>query len=465
MKTKPLVASALIVFCALCGNARGASLLDVGDILTANYLGNKVLRINPQTGVQQSLGSFTAPTDLSLAPNGDLYVGQLDGAIKRLTITNNAVSDVGPASLTSVRGLVLDPESGDLFVTGRSNTVDVVMRVNPSTRAGTLITQGGNLSMPTGIEILGASHLVVASWLNSRIVKVRVSDGFQTVLASGGVWLDRPWGLAVSGDLVYATHYDSKHINRISATTGTASLVAVAPGIPYGLGLDASGNVLVGAVGNTGQQDMLAKFSPQGASLGIINVGLRQQISGIEVSQIQISGNRPPVPASPAIEWPVSCGAKIRIQDLLGSDPDGDTLVLTSVDEISSEGGSVAQLEAWVAYAPPVGGLTAPSDTFGYTVSDGNGNIVAGVVTIWPMQDTSPSLNIAWEVNPGGTVRVTGSGIPQRVYSLEYTEDLALPEWLFLGSVTADDSGILEFLDTPPEGSPVRFYRTSTTCP
>jgi len=1016
---RPFTATAItLAWCLLAASGvRAAGLfVDVGDILTANYFGNKVVRVNPVTGAQETIAGFVAPTDLALAPTGDLYVGELGGAIKRYTITNGALAVVNPASsLTSVRGLTLAP-SGDLYVTGRSNAVDLVMRVNSVTGAEAIITQGGNLSLPTGIEILDADHLVVACFSSSTIVKVRIADGFQTVIASGGAFLDRPWGLGVSGDWIYAAHYDSKHINRISASTGASSLLATAPGIPYGVGVDADGNLLVGAVGTLPQQDMLARYSPQGATLSTFSVGLNQQISGIEVSRIQIGepgtndppivepigdtsldegtllsfnviaydtndppqtlaysldpgapagaaisdtglftwtpgeadgpathgitvrvtddgfpprsaaasfsvvvrevnsaptvttilpqsfnegslksfqvvatdpdlpaqtlnftlgagspdgatisptgmfswtpsetqgpgsypvsvivtdggspplshtnqftatvaevnsapalavitnqlvvagnlltfaaqatdsdipaqnltfslgpgapngaaitangvftwtpgldqapstneltirvedngvpamsssrsfsvvvglpisiavgdilavdqvggtvfridaasgaqqrlfdavfptdlalstdgclyvsewggtvkclnltnglvsavnpgtaltgvwgivvgpngklyltteatdsvveldpdtgdervlanggwlfgpygiavqdsghlvvvsqyngnlvsvsladgtqslllpentllypwgaglvgsdiyvanyagqsiervaggvatqfypaspgypvavateangnilcsmlglapneivrvsptgtrlgafsggmigdvyglevstiqvgsvGNRPPVPSSPSVESPSSCSLKLRAQDLLGNDPDGDPLTLNSLDPGSLQGGAVTLLEGWVRYVPPAAGLTN-NDTFGYTVSDGHGNISAGVVTIIPVPDLAVSLNVATAPAPGGGVRITGSGIPQRVYTVEYTENLQTGPWLPLGNVTADISGVFEYTDTPPGGSPARFYRTWTSC-
>lgn len=728
--------------------------LEPGDILTANYYANKVVRVNPVTGAQLSLGSFPAPMDLALSPEGNLYIGELGGKIKRLTLTNGVVTVLPTAWLTSVRGLTLGP-GGDLFVTGRSNTVDVVMRVNPATGQETLITSRGNLSMPTGIEMLDAENLVVASFFNSRIVRVRISDGTQTVIASGGVWLDRPWGLAVSGDSIYAGHYDSKHINRISASTGTSELLAIAPGVPYGMGLDLGGNILVGAAGNVGQQDMLARFSPAGVPMGNFSVGLSQQISGIEVSPVQIvppagnaapviqpignksvselttlafsvtatdadvpaqalafslepgapagasisaagdfswtpgeaqgpgsytitvrvtddgvpaasstatfnvsvqevnsapsmnpvapqsftegslatlqvtaadgdlpaqtltfsmapgnpagaaitqaglfswtpseaqgagsyiisivatdngspplsttnqfeasvaevntapqitpipdkavdagtlltftaqatdpdlpaqtlqfsldpgapSGaaitpaglftwtptagqapgtstltvrvvdngspalsatasfnvtvtvaNLPPVPSSPTVDWAATCGLKLRVQDLLGTDPDGDSLNLVSIDPVSKQGGAVTVVEGWVSFSPPAAGLTGP-DTIGYTVGDGKGGLGAGTVTIVPTGNTAASLNVNWGVTQGGAVRITGSGIPLRTYAVEYTESLSAPAWQALGNVIADAAGLFEYLDTPATGSPARFYRTSSTCP
>jgi len=348
---------ALCVWAPRRATAAG-SFVEVGDILTANYYANRVRKVNPQTGIQQNLGSFTTPMDLALSPAGDLYVGELGGAIKRLTITNAAIAVVNPtSSLTSVRGLTLS-SSGDLYVTGRSNTVDVVMRVNPATGAETVIAQGGNLSFPTGIELLNPEYLIVASFFNSSIVKVRIADGTQTVIASGGAWLDQPWGLAVSGDIVYAGHYDGKQINRFSAATGATSLLATAPGYPYGLGRDADGTVLVGAVGNAGQQDMLVRFSPQGVLLRNFSVGFNQQIAGIEVARFQIGvaiSNRPPALA-PVGNQTVDEGALLSVQ-LTATDAEAPPQTLTFT----------------LGPGAPPGAAISPDGLFGWVPADTNG--------------------------------------------------------------------------------------------
>ncbi len=299
MKKYQIAAACLVLSCLflpLKGLAAGL-FVDVGDILTANYLGNRVVKTHPQTGVQESLGEFTTPTDLVLMPNGDLYVSELGGTINRLRLTNGVVTVINPAtSMTAALGMARGP-SGDLFVTASGNRV---LKVNPATGAETLVTQGNHLSMPTGIEFLNATNLVVASFSNSKIVKVSLVDGSQTVIASGGIYVDRPWGLAVSGDSIYSGQYDSKFINRISASAGTVTYIATAAGFPYGMGLDAAGNLLVGGAASTpGQNDVLMQFSPQGATLASFDVGLLQQITGIEVSPARFGS--PPTNTAPVL--------------------------------------------------------------------------------------------------------------------------------------------------------------------
>ena len=60
------------------------------------------------------------------------------------------------------------------------------------------------------------------------------------------------------------------------------------------------------------------------------------------------------------------------------TDPDGDNLTVLNVGSPSSAGGTVALSGDYIFYMPPSG--SANTDTFAYTVSDGNcGGIAVGV--------------------------------------------------------------------------------------
>lgn len=182
--------------------------------------------------------------------------------------------------------------------------------------------------------------------------------------------------------------------------------------------------------------------------------------NGFSVSSAyaQLRVNHLPVPASPwLVRWPQH-GLKTPLSSLLGSDPDGDPLTLDFLDALSGGGGAVLLQEAWVLYLPPPSETNF--DTFGYLVSDGRGGTSAGTVTVSVAADTAPSVNLRVETDPDQTARIHGSGIPGRAYQIEYSESLALPDWHPLGTVTADDTGLIEFFDQPPGGAPPRYYRT-----
>jgi hypothetical protein len=70
MKRHQIAVVSLVFTCAFApasGMAHGNSLA-VGDILTANYYGNRVVKVDPLTGAQEDVGGLTTlcdPVDLA----------------------------------------------------------------------------------------------------------------------------------------------------------------------------------------------------------------------------------------------------------------------------------------------------------------------------------------------------------------------------------------------------------------
>jgi hypothetical protein len=65
-------------------------------------------------------------------------------------------------------------------------------------------------------------------------------------------------------------------------------------------------------------------------------------------------------------------------------------------------------------------------------------------------QTTVPSPNVMIQNLGNGTCRIRFDGIPGETYRIQYTENLQVPDWQLLGSATADDSGEVQIIDTPP---------------
>ncbi|NLH72410.1 MAG: hypothetical protein GX456_05090 [Verrucomicrobia bacterium] len=328
--------------------------VEVGDIITANYLGNKVAKFNPITGSQQTLGTFTAPMDIAMSTGGELYVGELGGAIKRLSIAEGTVTILNPASaLTSVRGLAIGP-NGSLYATGRSGSLDVVMQIDPVTGTETILTQSDKLSLPTGIEFLDDKTIVVASFLNNAIVTIDSATGKQSVIAQGGVWIDHPWGLAVFGNKVYSGHYDSKQINSVTTDTGAIIKVGNVPGFPYGFAVEPTGNLLIGAAASApGQNDMLIRLSPEGVIIANFDAGPRQQISGIVVSAVRVG--TPPTNSQPQIDpvpdQTVNEGSLVSFR-VTATDPDSPPQVVTFTLEPGAPPGATISQDGRFSWTP-----------------------------------------------------------------------------------------------------------------
>ncbi|HTG44694.1 MAG TPA: hypothetical protein VK633_09195, partial [Verrucomicrobiae bacterium] len=97
-----------------------------------------------------------------------------------------------------------------------------------------------------------------------------------------------------------------------------------------------------------------------------------------------------------------------------------------------------------------------------YVIAESGGLLSTGTVSIVIEADLEQSQNIAGMDDLGnGTSRIRFAGIPSRAYSIEYTESLTPPNWQSLGNTSANAAGAFEFNDSPPDGAPVRFYRSS----
>jgi hypothetical protein len=80
------------------------------------------------------------------------------------------------------------------------------------------------------------------------------------------------------------------------------------------------------------------------------------------------------------------------------SDPDGDALTVSAYDGTSAEGGAVQCTDAGVCtYGPPVGFIG--TDTFAYTVSDGNGGTDSAGVNVTVNQTNNPPTGTGVRLN------------------------------------------------------------------
>ena len=167
--------------------------------------------------------------------------------------------------------------------------------------------------------------------------------------------------------------------------------------------------------------------------------------------------NNNPVPVEDPITRAGTQGVKVSKTTLLANDtdPDGDTLTISSVSSTSANGGTVSVSGNWIFYTPP-SGSTDP-DSFTYTVSDGQGGTQTGTVGITLPEDNSQAQN-SKIVDEGSTVRVIFRGIPGRTYRIQYATSLPTTTWTTLDTRTADTAGAFEYIDNKTD--PARYYRS-----
>jgi len=215
-----------------------------------------------------------------------------------------------------------------------------------------------------------------------------------------------------------------------------------------------------------GTNSVLVVQMVQDSHAGFYSVVVSNLTASVTSSNALLVVNHRPLPASPVLERLPGAGLKFRATTLLGTDPDGDPIFLSSIVPTSAQGGTVATNEdrlaqvTWVTYLPPAG-LTG-DDSFDYIVGDGRGGFTTGTAIIRVVTNMAPNLNVTWVDNGDGSLRIDGNGIPGRSYTIEYTESLTEPDWQPLATSQADFAGFFSHADYPPPGSPSRFYRART---
>ncbi|WP_035603568.1 right-handed parallel beta-helix repeat-containing protein [Haloferula sp. BvORR071] len=90
-----------------------------------------------------------------------------------------------------------------------------------------------------------------------------------------------------------------------------------------------------------------------------------------------------------------------------------------------------------------------------------NGNTIAtssdNAISYSSAETVQNSGSIRAEVGGGFTVGFIGNAGQE--YTIQFSSDLAPGDWQTLRTQAADSSGVISFLDTPPSGTPRRFYR------
>jgi len=137
------------------------------------------------------------------------------------------------------------------------------------------------------------------------------------------------------------------------------------------------------------------------------------------------------------------------------SDPDGDSLNVSSVSGTSTNGGTVDLSAGSVVYTPRANYVGA--DRFTFTVSDGLETANAFVFVL-VRSATAPSGNM-FSPNPiAGGYQVGFAGVPGRSYTLQRASNVNGP-WQTIATVVCGANGRASYTDTnaPPVSA---FYRT-----
>jgi hypothetical protein len=170
----------------------------------------------------------------------------------------------------------------------------------------------------------------------------------------------------------------------------------------------------------------------------------------------QIVTNNPPTANPTAYYRLAGSPLTIVITNLAAdwSDLDGDKLVLAGVNTSSTNGGTVTFDSANIYYSDS----NNVTDSFGYTISDGQSGTNNGIVTVLMAQQTVSGVTIG-----DGSVTLNFMGMPGSNYWVEAATNLTPPvNWIPLSTNVAGTNGLWQFTDTQATNILQRFYRTES---
>lgn len=196
-----------------------------------------------------------------------------------------------------------------------------------------------------------------------------------------------------------------------------------------------------------GTHTVAAAYAGDGNFIGTTNT----------LAQTQLINTAPVGTADAIVRYPTD-STKVLISTLLAndSDADGNPIQFLAFTATTTNGGTVTRDGDWLHYTPAAGYTN--DDAFTYTIEDSHQAQSTATVTVRATIDAVPAPNLVLSDLGNGSYLLKFDGIPGKTYRIQYAE--SLPNWETLGSSTADDVGMFEFTDTPPSGTPARFYRS-----
>jgi sugar lactone lactonase YvrE len=255
-------------------------------------------------GGPAKFASLDHPSGVAVDSSGNLFIADsFNHEIRKVTASTGVITTVagngvngyggdgGPATKANLwdpMGVAVD-HGGNLYIADTGNSL--IRQVTPDTGLITKVAGGGNsgdggtatsarLNRPAGIAVDSSGNLYFADSFSSRIRKVTASTGVITTVAGGGSAFPGDNGLATSASLnvpqgvdvdssgnLYIADTNHNLIRKVTASTGVITTVAgggnsglgdggpatsASLSFPWGVTLDASGNLFIADWGDGG---------------------------------------------------------------------------------------------------------------------------------------------------------------------------------------------------------------------
>ena len=431
------VYAAVIDAVGLGDSPQGMDIDTDGYVYVANYAGNSVSVIDPDTHTVVAtiaLGAGAGPRDVAV-DNGYLYVANSDASqVVVISVPNDradvaAYTTVSTLSVPGARGVTAG--DGYAYATVWNNTrVTVIAPVDPDNPDGGFERSYTYLvgTNPAGVARDPSSGNVYVANQGSDSVTVLApidsdaANGLQVVKTITGI--DSPTNIAID-DAGYVYVATSTGMSVIDPDNGYAVVDVTVTGAsnPFAVAVDDAGRIYLGNTGGgqiviltpgdrtaTGYQ-VVGTVTTAGATGNIREIvvaddgtvyasnATTDSVSAIAVST---AANSVPVAGHFTRITPEGTSTSISATTLVNAatDADGDPLYISGVNSSGTLGtlSSTADFNnhiTSITYTPPAG--FHGTDTFTYTLSDGT-TVDTGVVTI-VVDDAPTAVNDDYTVN------------------------------------------------------------------
>lgn len=200
-------------------------------------------------------------------------------------------------------------------------------------------------------------------------------------------------------------------------------------------------------VGPSGSTSFTLRFAPTSAGAKTAALHLASNDADENPFDLTLTGsgiapvNQNPVFSGFSRRLSQNQGATLLQSEILAkaSDPDGDTVTITSVSALSAAGGAVGLTPTAVTYNPPLNHIGG--DSFTVTLSDGHGGSTVGAVFVSVTVDHL-------EILAGGPVQACFTGESGRNYAIERSANLT--DWSTIQTVSGSATGDICFSDQNP---------------
>jgi sugar lactone lactonase YvrE len=211
------------------GNAEGIAFDTHGHIVVVTD-GGEVMHVVPETGAQHVVhSSDRVYQDIAVRPDGDHLVVNLPSATRSgLFVIDH---DTGSATQFNTGTHFGDGPTGVIVgADGHYYVAELgaraVIRVDKSTGAESVVSQGGHFVSPSGIALSADGHLLVVDHGADAVIHVNPADGHQHLMSAGN-HLRAPVDIAIDADKkVLVVDLVGDKLIRIEPSSGAQTIVA-----------------------------------------------------------------------------------------------------------------------------------------------------------------------------------------------------------------------------------------------